>query len=137
MEGYHPIVAHALTLNYLAVVAVWYFVYGTFAYNFSYEGTRGGIFLPLRALAEDLYLQLPGRRAAFIRKQVDETLSLGWSGSYLNLKGQDWSYQNVRDRNLYAEVGAAMLPGPFYAFVVTAPLLYPAYSWAWKSFFPA
>lgn len=138
MEGYHPIVTHMLTANYLAVFVLWYFAYGTFAYNFSYEGTRGGFFLPLYALADDLYLQLPGRKAAFIRKQVDQALDRGHGGGYLGGRLEDdWSYENIRKNDLYAKVGAAMLPGTFYAFVITAPLLYPVYSWAWKTLFPA
>lgn len=134
MEGYHPVISHVLTWNYLAVFALWYVVYGMFAYVFTYEGSRRGLFLPLYALADDLYLQLPGRKAAFIRKQVDEALDRGHGGGYLGGRiGDDWSYENVRRENLYAKVGAAMLPGPVYALVITAPLLYPAWFWAWNS----
>lgn len=128
-----------LSWKFLGIFALWYVAYGTFAYRLVFERTRPWTpVMPFLALCEDLELQLPGRKAAFIRKQVDASLALGDElGGYLNWKEKDWSHKNIRDQNLYAEVGAAMLPGPFYAFVVTAPLLYPVYSWVWKSLFPS
>ena len=138
MEHVRSVASEMLTLQYLGVFALWYVAYGVFAYRLVFERTRPWTpSMPFRALFEDLELQLPGRKAAFIRKQVDASLALGDElGGYLNWKEKDWSHKNIRDQNLYAEVGAAMLPGPIYAFVVTAPLLYPAYFWVWKSFLP-
>lgn len=137
MDAYHPIIAGMLTVNYAVTFVIWYVVYGLFAYVFTYEGTRSGVLLPIAALADDLFLQLPGQKAAFIRAQVDRALKSGFSGGYLGGRlDEDWSYQNVRDNDLYAKVGAEMLPGKIYTFVVTAPLLYPVYVWAGKSFFP-
>lgn len=122
-------------LKYLTVFTLWYFAYGTFAYRLVFERTRPWTpLMPFQALCEDLALQLPGRKAAFIRKQVDASLALGDElGGYLNSKDKDWSHKNIRDQNLYAEVGTAMLPGPAYALFVTAPLLYPVWFSAWNS----
>lgn len=119
-------------LKYLTVFTLWYFAYGTFAYRLVFERTRPWTpLMPFQALCEDLALQLPGRKAEFIRKQVDGALDHGHSGIYLG--GDDWTYENIRKNNLYAKVGSAMLPGPVYVLFVTAPLLYPVWFSAWNS----
>lgn len=122
-------------LKYLTVFTLWYFAYGTFAYRLAFERTRPWTpLMPFQALCEDLALQLPGRKAEFIRKQVDASLALGDElGGYLNSKDKDWSHKNIRDQKLYAEVGTAMLPGPAYVLFVTAPLLYPVWFSVWNS----
>lgn len=123
------------TWQYLGVLVLWYFLYGTFARRVIYEKTRRGILLPFFALADDLALQLPGRKAALIKKQVDASLAVGDEhGGYLG--NDEWTHRNIRDKNLYAEVGNAELPGMVYVSVVTFPLLYPAWFWAWNSVKP-
>lgn len=76
----------------------------------------------LVALKEDLLWILPGagkRRASYIKELVKEG-----DGYMISSKGS-WSYQEIRDNNLYEEVGWAMLPGYFSFFLnhVYMPLL--------------
>ena len=131
-----PIVSDFLTKEYAATFGFWYLAYGPFVHNFC-RGQRKTRFLtPFYVLCEEIALQWPGKKAALVRKEVEEHLAAGDDNGTLFCPSKCWTYREIADDDLYEKVGRAVYPGTLHVFVVTAPLLHPVYFWIWRFFFP-
>jgi hypothetical protein len=105
----------------LLSIAAWAVLYGLECF------LNGGSGRSLFAMAwNDFCFAMPGgrrRKGNYIRKIIDRSTYNGElaDGAMLSEK-KSWSYQEIRDGNLYEEVGVAMLPGWRY-FVIMHVLI--------------
>lgn len=115
---------------YVSVLFVWYVCYWIISYFFMYEMMRGGIFLPLYTLYDDILLQFPGQKGKRIIKTSPDLP--GCTYIFCNFKGHFTGKQLQENPKLSQEIGEKMYPGWFHCLVVTFPILFPIYLCAWK-----
>lgn len=104
--------ATAVTAIIIFIVSllVWYALSSaTCALNGAYLRPTNRWLVPFAILWEDTLNELPGganRKGQYIRERVGEE----GDGGMISATGS-WRYKDIREKNLYNEVGKAMLPG--------------------------